>query len=66
MVGYGAVRNGPPIAKSILIAFAAGILLTVVVEEIIPQAHESVETRPATLAFIVGFALFALLSIYVE
>jgi len=39
--------------------------LTVTVEEIIPESHRDVEARLAALAFIGGFALFALLSSYV-
>jgi zinc transporter, ZIP family len=47
-------------------AFTAGILVTVVVEEIIPSAHEEKEARVAALIFVDGFALFTLLSSYFD
>lgn len=63
-IGYFGVRDAPEIVKLSLLAFTAGILLTVVVEEVIPEAHEDGEARFAALAFIFGFALFALISAY--
>jgi ZIP family zinc transporter len=42
----------------------SGILVTVVVAEMIPAAHEGGEARFATAFFVGGFALFTLLSIY--
>lgn len=63
-VGYWAVRGQPEVVKMSLLAFTAGILTTVVVEEIVPEAHEGEEARGATLALVGGFALFALLSVY--
>ena len=63
-VGYFGVRDAPEIVKLSLLAFTAGILLTVVVEEIVPEAHEDGEARFAALAFIGGFALFAMISAY--
>ena len=66
-VGYWAVRGLPEIYKLGLLAFVAGVLLTVAVEEIVPQAHERGEdSRAATLMLVGGFALFALLSVYFE
>ena len=66
-VGYWAVRGLPEIYKLSLLAFVAGILLTVAVEEIVPQAHERGEdSRAATLLLVGGFALFALLSVYLK
>lgn len=63
-IGYFGVRHAPEIVKLSLLAFTAGILLTVVIEEIIPEAHEDGEARFAALAFIGGFALFAAISAY--
>ncbi len=65
-IGYWAVRDQPEIVKRALLAFTAGILLTVVVEEIVPEAHEDGEARFAALLLVGGFALFALISTYVE
>lgn len=63
-LGYFAVREQPDIVKLALLAFTAGVLTTVVVEEIVPEAHRDGEARFAALAFVGGFAVFALLSAY--
>lgn len=49
-----------------MLAFTAGILLSVTVEEMIPEAHEAGERRFAPLALVSGFAIFALVSAYFE
>lgn len=63
-VGYWLLRNSPEIAKMSLLAFTAGVLTTVVVEEIVPQAHRNGEARLAALVLVGGFALFGALSVY--
>jgi ZIP family zinc transporter len=65
-LGYLLLRNQPQLYKFTLLAFTAGILTTLVVEDLIPEAHEAVEGegRVAALIFVGGFALFALLSTY--
>ena len=65
-IGYWLVRGQPEIVKLALLAFTAGILLTVVVEEIIPESHQEEESRLAALLLTGGFALFALISVYFE
>ncbi len=65
-IGYWAVRNQPVIVKLALLAFTAGILLTVVVGEIMPEAHEDGEAQLAALMLVGGFALFALITTYLE
>lgn len=62
--GYWLVRGQPEIVKLLLLGFTSGILITVVVEEMIPSAHEYGEAPLATAVFIGGFALFTLLSVY--
>lgn len=47
-----------------ILAFTAGVLLTVTVEEIIPESHKHGEARLAALVLISAFALFALISSY--
>ena len=64
-LGFGLVRSQPEIVKLALLAFTAGILMTLVVEEIVPEAHTGEEARSAALFFIGGFALFTLLSVLV-
>ena len=63
-VGYWLVRGQPVIVKFALLAFTAGILLTVAVEEIIPEAHREGEARLAAVALVSGFALFTLIAMY--
>lgn len=63
-VGYWVVQGQPEGVKLGLLAFTAGVLLTVTVEEMIPEAHVGPDGRWATLGLIGGFALFAYLSSY--
>lgn len=64
-LGFFAVRGRPAIVQVSLLAFTAGILVAVAVEEMIPEAHAEEEPRFAPLALVCGFALFALLAAYV-
>ena len=64
-IGFWAVRGASELAQLSLLAFTAGLLLSVAVEEIGPQAHEK-EPRTSPLALVGGFALFALISAYVD
>jgi ZIP family zinc transporter len=67
IIGYGVLLGQPQIVKLALLAFTAGMLITVTVEEIIPEAHkEEKEARLAALVFVGGFALFTMLSAYFE
>ncbi len=63
-LGFFGVRSRPEIVKLSLLAFTAGILLSVAVEEMIPEAYEAGEPRFAPLALVGGFAIFALISAY--
>lgn len=63
-IGYWAVRGQPEAVKLSLLAFTAGVLVTLVVEEIVPESHEGGESRLAMVFFIAGFALFSVLSAY--
>lgn len=65
-LGYFGVRGQPEIVKLALLAFTAGILVAVAVEEMIPEAHEAGNPRYAPLALVSGFALFSLISVYFE
>ncbi|MEW5926061.1 MAG: ZIP family metal transporter [Gemmatimonadota bacterium] len=65
-IGYWAVRGQPDVVKFGLLAFTAGVLLTVAVEEIVVEAHQEEDSRWASLFLVGGFALFALLASYFE
>lgn len=64
-IGYWAVRGAADIYKFSLLAFTAGILLTVAVEEILEHAHETEDTAVDSILLVGGFALFALISVYI-
>lgn len=56
----GAVRN----SIAVCLAFAAGTMIYVVVEELIPEAHiEGDEGKEGTLGFIVGFLVMMILDV---
>lgn len=65
-LGYWAGRGQPDVVKLGLLAFTAGILLTVAVEEIVTEAHQEDDARWASMFLVGGFALFALIGIYFE
>jgi len=62
-IGYWALRPAPFLVQASVLALTGGTLLAVVIEEVIPQAHQEVDSRFAAGMVVVGFALFALLSI---
>jgi zinc transporter, ZIP family len=66
LAGYLAVRSAPDLVKLLLLAFSAGMLLTVVIEEIVPEAHDESESRWAVFALLGGFSVFALISAYLD
>lgn len=64
--GYLALRNAPDVLTLSVLAATGGVLTSVVIEEMITEAHEG-ETSPfGPLLLTAGFALFALISVYVE
>ena len=65
-ISYFALRGGPEIYKLGLLAFTAGILLTVAVEEIVVEAHREDDSRLASLFLVGGFALFVALGEFLE
>ena len=46
-----------------MLAFAAGAMIYVVVEELIPQAHNGAHSNTPTIAFAIGFALMMVLDV---
>ena len=65
-IGYWAVRDSAEIVKLSLLAFTAGILITVSIEEMITEAHEKPDSAFASFFLTAGFALFALIAVYLE
>jgi zinc transporter, ZIP family len=64
-LGYWGVRGQSELVQFSLLAFTAGVLTTVTVEEIIPESHkDGSDSRLATGFFVGGFALFALVAEY--
>lgn len=66
ITGYLLVKGQPAIVEYAILAFTAGVLLTVTAEEIIPESHKNGEARLAALVLIGGFALFAFISSYLK
>ncbi|WP_216328921.1 ZIP family metal transporter [Deinococcus aestuarii] len=66
LLGYLVMRGQPEIYKLTLLAFTAGVLVTLAVEEIIPEAHEEAKSGYESLVLVGGFALFALLTLLFE
>lgn len=50
-------------SMAVLLAFAAGTMIYVVVEELIPQAHMGEEGKTGTLGFVVGFLVMMILDV---
>lgn len=65
-LGYWVLRDRSELLKLAVLAFTTGTLTTAVVEEIIPEAHQTQDTNLSTLVFIASFAFFTLLSVYFE
>ncbi|WEV78930.1 ZIP family metal transporter [Janibacter cremeus] len=63
-LGYFALRDAPELATLSVLALTGGILTSVVVEEMISKAHEGQTSRLDPVFLTGGFALFALVSVY--
>ncbi|MGC1208872.1 MAG: ZIP family metal transporter [Ornithinimicrobium sp.] len=63
-LGYFALREAPDVITLSVLALTGGVLISVVVEEIVHEAHEGETSRLGPFALTAGFALFALLSAY--
>ena len=63
-IGYFGVRGAPDLLKKAIVAFTAGFLATLVVEEIVPQAHDAAEVRWNTGIFVAAFAFYIWLSTF--
>ncbi len=64
-IGYLALRQAPPILTLSVLAATGGVLTSMVIEEIVTQAHDGPTSRYGPLLLTAGFGLFALISVYV-
>ncbi|GAT07957.1 ZIP family metal transporter [Mycolicibacterium novocastrense] len=64
-LGYFALRDAPEMVTLAILALTGGVLISVVVEEMLTEAHEADTSRWEALFLTAGFALFALISVYV-
>lgn len=66
-IGYWGLRGQPEIYMLSIIAFSAGLLLTLIFEEIVPEAHKDErDSRINVLILVVSFFLFNLASLFIE
>lgn len=63
-IGYFAFRNAPELLTLSVLALTGGALTSVVIEEVMTEAHEEEEPKYAVLFLVGGFALFALVATY--
>lgn len=65
-LGYFALRQAPEVLTLSVLALTGGALTSVVVEDVIGEAHEGQTSRLGPIALTAGFALFALISVYLD
>ncbi|SMY13152.1 ZIP family metal transporter [Brevibacterium jeotgali] len=63
-LGYFILRAAPELVTVSVLAFTGGILLCVVIEEMLTEAHDVATSRLGPVVLTVGFALFAAISAY--
>lgn len=64
-LGYFALRTAPDLVTLSVLALTGGALTSMVVEEMMTEAHEADTSRLGPLFLTAGFAGFALISVYV-
>lgn len=64
--GYWIARDQSNTIQLSVLAFTAGALTVLVVEEMAPRAHRTAEARACSLLFLGAFAVFALVALYVR
>lgn len=62
-VGFWALRGQDDLYKLLVLAAAAGLLVTLVVEELVPEMHREGKSRFASPLIAIGFALFGVVSV---
>ncbi len=56
-------RDMPALLQKVLLAFAAGAMLYVVVEELVPDYSQGKHSNIGTVGFAIGFALMMVLDV---
>lgn len=64
-LGYFALRSAPDLVTLSVLALTGGALVTVVVEEMVPEAHAGETSRWGAVALTAGVAVFGAISVYV-
>jgi len=64
VLGYFALRAAPELLTLSVLALTGGVLTSVVIEEMISEAHEGETSRLDPVFLTAGFALFAVISVY--
>lgn len=64
-LGYLALRQAPELLTVSVLTLTGGALATLVVEEIVPEAHEGETSSFGAVALTAGFAIFAAVTLYV-
>ncbi|MEQ9637837.1 MAG: ZIP family metal transporter [Devosia marina] len=63
VLAWFGMRGAPDDVKYVALSFVAGLLVLAAVEDMLKEAHEAkTDTRKSSLAFVGGFALFAIVS----
>ncbi|GAB2526560.1 ZIP family metal transporter [Paramicrobacterium agarici] len=63
--GYFVLRSAPDLLTVSVLAFTGGVLISVVIEEVLVEAHKGGTSRLGPVLLTTGFALFALISAYI-
>ena len=63
-IGYLALRSAPDLLTVSVLTLTGGALATLVVEEMVPEAHEGETSSFGAVALTAGFAIFAATSYY--
>lgn len=65
-LGYFVLQSAPELLTVSVLAFTGGILISVVIEEMLTEAHKGQTSPLGPVALTTGFAVFALISAYLE
>lgn len=66
MLGYLVLRNQSLQLRFILVALASGFLITMVIQGMIPEANKEGESRLASVLYIGGVSLYAMMSLVLQ